>query len=153
MKAAAQCEHCAYCLTGIEVSNFIAKCPECGRESDVRRWPKPDFPWWYLPRALGTGLCAWVLTALVASTIEYLLRPGTPPTGSGGLALICAATAATATVLMLRSWYATSWRHKYGAARTPLRAWVSLLGDWVFFAILQSILPVAIGWTIYWLLG
>ncbi len=53
------CDHCGYDLRGIAPEDIayphIAKCPECGKRSDIRYLPPPHAPWWRFPLAVVAG--------------------------------------------------------------------------------------------------
>jgi hypothetical protein len=139
---APQCEHCAYDLTGIKVHGFIAHCPECGQDSDVRRVPKPVIPWWHLPLALAAGAGVYAVLGFSALLVNrWLFLKGTrvPSAFSWVLMIVCAAVAATMTVVMLKADYLAKWRYRYGPGKAPREAWILLFEQWLIFAMVLGV--------------
>ncbi|HVU63640.1 MAG TPA: hypothetical protein VHC70_06675 [Phycisphaerales bacterium] len=137
-----RCEHCSYELSGIDVHQFMVRCPECGNVSDIRRSPPPKFPWWHTPVALLAAYATYASLFGIIVLVHWLLGPRSPDLTAMGL--VMPAVAAAIAMLTLRRNYAALWRFRYGTTHWPIRGIISLVVDWMLWTIVISFLPMGI---------
>lgn len=129
--------------SGNAATDFIARCPECGLDSDIRRVPPPNIPWWHTFAAIGAGMVVTYGGFFARVLAERWGQVSIGRTNLSMAVLGCAllATGATVAIAVLAKDYRERWAFKYGRGKAPPRAWGLLLVDWLFAAIFIGVFP------------